>query len=79
MDTGVLVWNGNGTSGRDAIGKFILELPVSEHKVTSLDAQQILGNDRLFDLRNLVSSCIILFSDIVDKIKYTSMFITNRS
>ena len=44
MDTGVLVWNGNGTTGKDDISKFLMELPVSEHTLCSLDSQTILGN-----------------------------------
>ncbi|KAF6203328.1 hypothetical protein GE061_003746 [Apolygus lucorum] len=42
MDTAVLVWNGNGTIGKDAIGKFLTDLPLTEHKLGSLDAQRVL-------------------------------------
>ncbi|XP_014246964.1 NTF2-related export protein [Cimex lectularius] len=41
LDAGSLIWNGNGTTGKDEIGKFLMELPVSEHKLFSLDAQKI--------------------------------------
>lgn len=43
MDTSVLVWNGTGTTGKEAIGKFLIDLPVSEHNLWSLDAQRVLG------------------------------------
>ncbi|XP_014292312.1 NTF2-related export protein isoform X2 [Halyomorpha halys] len=42
MDTSVLVWNGTGTTGKEAIGKFLIDLPVSEHSLWSLDAQRVL-------------------------------------
>lgn len=45
MDSAVLVWNGNGVVGAEAIGKFISELPLTEHKLGSLDAQKILGEE----------------------------------
>lgn len=44
MDTGVLVWNGNGMTGDDRIQKFILELPASEHVLNTLDAQPIVDS-----------------------------------
>jgi NTF2-related export protein 1/2 len=43
MDSGVLVWNGNGTVGKDLIQKFFESLPPSEHTLTSLDSQPVLG------------------------------------
>uniref|UniRef100_A0A0V0G602 NTF2-related export protein n=1 Tax=Triatoma dimidiata TaxID=72491 RepID=A0A0V0G602_TRIDM len=42
MDNGVLIWNGHGTTGKDAIGKFLMGLPVTEHDLGSLDAQRVL-------------------------------------
>ncbi|XP_058056957.1 NTF2-related export protein [Anopheles bellator] len=41
MDNGILVWNGNGSSGKERIEKFFQELPRSEHTVSTLDAQPI--------------------------------------
>lgn len=43
LDSGVLVWNGNGTVGKDLIQKFFEGLPPSEHTLTSLDSQPVLG------------------------------------
>ena len=42
LDTGVLVWNGNGTVGKDLIQKFFDGLPPTEHTLTSLDSQPVL-------------------------------------
>nr|AGM32849.1 putative p15-2a protein [Coptotermes formosanus] len=42
LDTGVLVWNGNGTVGKDLIQKFFEGLPPTEHTLTSLDSQPVL-------------------------------------
>lgn len=41
MDTSVLVWNGTGTTGKEQIGKFLMDLPVSEHTLWSLDSQRV--------------------------------------
>lgn len=43
LDTGLLTWNGNGISGNDRIQKFYIELPSSDHSISTLDAQPILG------------------------------------
>jgi len=37
------VWNGNGTVGKDLIQKFFEGLPPTEHTLTSLDSQPVLG------------------------------------
>ena len=37
------MWNGNGTVGKDLIQKFFEGLPPSEHTLTSLDSQPVLG------------------------------------
>ncbi|XP_026472079.1 NTF2-related export protein-like [Ctenocephalides felis] len=42
LDTGILAWNGNGSTGKDAIQKYFSDLPPSEHKLLSLDAQPVL-------------------------------------
>jgi len=44
MDNGLLVYNGNGFNGKDAITKFIMELPTTKHDLTTIDAQPILDN-----------------------------------
>ncbi|CAD7012077.1 NTF2-related export protein [Ceratitis capitata] len=41
LDNGLLVWNGNGSSGKDNIQKYLIDLPTSEHTITTLDAQPI--------------------------------------
>ncbi|XP_011299326.1 NTF2-related export protein [Fopius arisanus] len=43
LDTASLIWNGNGTEGKDAIQKFWLDLPATDHTITTLDAQPITG------------------------------------
>lgn len=43
METANLIWNGNGISGNDNIQKFCTDLPPSEHTITTLDAQPIIG------------------------------------
>lgn len=41
LDNGIAVWNGNGTTGKDNIQKYFLELPSTEHSVSTLDAQPV--------------------------------------
>ncbi|XP_065352767.1 NTF2-related export protein [Cloeon dipterum] len=41
LDSGLLVYNGTGVSGKDNIQKFIAELPATNHTISSLDAQPI--------------------------------------
>lgn len=43
LENGILVWNGNGISGTERIQKFYLELPPTDHSITTLDAQPVLG------------------------------------
>ncbi|XP_012261867.1 NTF2-related export protein [Athalia rosae] len=43
LDTGILIWNGNGIEGKDNIQKFWIDLPASDHSITTLDAQPITG------------------------------------
>uniref|UniRef100_A0A1L8DGV6 NTF2-related export protein n=1 Tax=Nyssomyia neivai TaxID=330878 RepID=A0A1L8DGV6_9DIPT len=47
LNNGVLVWNGNGITGRDDIQKFYQELPVSDHHMNTLDAQPLLDANQL--------------------------------
>jgi len=42
MDEALYVYNGNGFNGKDAIAKFISEMPTTEHNLTTMDAQPIL-------------------------------------
>jgi len=39
------VWNGNAMEGQQAIGEFLMELPKSEFRIKSLDAQHV--NDKV--------------------------------
>jgi len=42
LDTALLVYNGNGFKGIDAITKFVNDMPKTEHTITTIDAQPIL-------------------------------------
>ncbi|KAK5642777.1 hypothetical protein RI129_008944 [Pyrocoelia pectoralis] len=44
LDNGLLTWNGNGIIGNERIQKFYMELPSTDHVITTLDAQPILDN-----------------------------------
>lgn len=50
LDNGVFVWNGNGVSGQENIQKFFIELPTTEHTLSTLDAQPII-DDAVADQR----------------------------
>ncbi|XP_020297625.1 NTF2-related export protein-like [Pseudomyrmex gracilis] len=54
MEAANLIWNGNGVSGKENIQKFWTDLPPSEHNVTTLDAQPIIGPDTTTQLSFLV-------------------------
>lgn len=41
IEDAIHVWNGNGTVGKYDISKFLSELPSSEHKIITLDAQPL--------------------------------------
>lgn len=43
LETGVLSWNGNGVIGSKKIVKFLMDLPGTDHTITTLDSQPILG------------------------------------
>lgn len=45
LDTGILVWNGNSSSGKEAIQKYLSDLPPSEHLTLTLDAQPVTGEE----------------------------------
>lgn len=42
METALLVYNGNGFNGVDAISKFIKDMPETKHDITTIDSQPIL-------------------------------------
>ncbi|XP_037953458.1 NTF2-related export protein [Teleopsis dalmanni] len=42
LDNATYIWNGNPFIGKDKIQSFFLELPASEHNITTLDAQPII-------------------------------------
>ena len=43
LDSANLVWNGNAISGKDAIVKFLEDLPTSTTTLSSLDSQPVNG------------------------------------
>lgn len=47
LDNGIVVWNGNGTTGKENIQKYFQDLPTTEHSVTTLDAQPIIDEATL--------------------------------
>ncbi|XP_045502986.1 NTF2-related export protein [Colias croceus] len=57
LDTGLLVWNGNGINGNTKIQKFLLELPPSNHYVKTLDAQPVAENFMPNNLTYLIQAC----------------------
>ncbi|CAG9565493.1 unnamed protein product [Danaus chrysippus] len=57
LDTGLLVWNGNGINGNDKIQKFLMDLPASNHVLKTLDAQPISENVVSNKLTYLIQAC----------------------
>lgn len=47
LDNATVVWNGNGTVGKDDIQKYFQELPTTEHSISTLDAQPIIDDATL--------------------------------
>lgn len=47
LDNACVVWNGNGTNGKDNIQKYFQDLPSTEHTVSTLDAQPIIDEATL--------------------------------
>lgn len=43
LESGLLSWNGNGVCGSDRVQKFYIDLPPSDHVISALDAQPIIG------------------------------------
>lgn len=57
LDTGILVWNGNGVTGNDKIQKFLMDLPSSHHVLKTLDAQPIEESLVSSKLSYLIQAC----------------------
>ncbi|XP_034834183.1 NTF2-related export protein [Maniola hyperantus] len=57
LDTGLLVWNGNGIHGNEKIQKFLMDLPASNHVLKTLDAQHIKDNLVSSKLTYLIQAC----------------------
>ncbi|KPJ18209.1 NTF2-related export protein [Papilio machaon] len=57
LDTGLLVWNGNGITGNEKIQKFIMDLPGSTHVLKTLDAQPIAESLVANKLTYLIQAC----------------------
>lgn len=57
LDTGLLVWNGNGIHGNEKIQKFLMDLPASTHVLKCLDAQHIRDNLVSNKLTYLIQAC----------------------
>ncbi|CAH2268830.1 NTF2-related export protein [Pararge aegeria] len=57
LDTGLLVWNGNGINGNEKIQKFLMDLPASNHVLKTLDAQHIKDNLVSNKLTYLIQAC----------------------
>lgn len=47
LDNAIVVWNGNGTNGKEAIQKFFLDLPTTEHSIVTLDAHPVIDDATL--------------------------------
>ncbi|KAK0180719.1 hypothetical protein PV327_003075 [Microctonus hyperodae] len=43
LDTATLIWNGNDYHGKEQIQKFWVDLPISHHFISTLDAQPVTG------------------------------------
>ena len=68
LDTGVLVWNGNGTVGKDLIQQFFEGLPPTEHILTSLDSQPILDVAASNQLTFLILVCgFVKFQEMISR------------
>ncbi|KAI9578003.1 hypothetical protein GQX74_014147 [Glossina fuscipes] len=42
LGNGLFVWNGNGAHGKDNIQKYFIEVPTSEHIISTVDAQPLI-------------------------------------
>ncbi|XP_056643394.1 NTF2-related export protein [Diorhabda carinulata] len=62
MDTGLLSWNGNGVTGNENILKFMIDLPPTDHEISTLDAQPILDS--------AVNGQITLMIQVSGNVKY---------
>lgn len=57
LDTGLLVWNGNGINGNEKIQKFLMELPASTHVLKALDAQPISESVVSNNFTHIIQAC----------------------
>ncbi|KAG4073849.1 hypothetical protein HA402_014054 [Bradysia odoriphaga] len=48
LDNGLLVWNGNESSGKENIQKYFLDLPTSVHNIITLDTQPIIDESTTY-------------------------------
>lgn len=69
LDTGLLVWNGNGINGNEKIQKFLMDLPASSHNLKTLDAQPISESLVANKLTYLIQACgdVVYQNDDVKK------------
>ncbi|KAB0796987.1 hypothetical protein PPYR_11048 [Photinus pyralis] len=80
LDNGLLTWNGNGITGNDRIQKFYMELPSTDHIITTLDAQPILDNAVNGQLSFLIQvSGTVKYQDKVPKSFQESFVITAQN
>lgn len=45
MEKATLIWNGHTLFGKEAVVKFLEELPSTQHNISSLDSQPLLGKN----------------------------------
>ncbi|XP_026471809.1 NTF2-related export protein-like [Ctenocephalides felis] len=43
LNSGILIWEGHSSAGKEAIQKYLSDLPPSEHVLIALDAQAVTG------------------------------------
>lgn len=79
MNDGLLVWNGNGSQGKEAIQKFFQELPASSHQLTTLDIQPIMADDPSTKIFIIQTSGMVKFDEKPQKPFQQTITITNQS
>lgn len=79
LDNALLVWNGNGASGKDNIQKYFQELPTSEHTMVTLDAQPVVDDAVSSQLTFLIQvSGTVKFQDNPSKPYQQTFMITAK-
>jgi hypothetical protein len=53
LDAAKLIWNGKAVEGKEAILKFLEDLPTSQTMLTSLDSQPVVGKAVTVIARNI--------------------------